>query len=186
MTHYKNKTIPNEIKHQVEKALSYFPSLKDIDIQFKFKKNIKKTTMQAQPNFLSLLSSKKNRKYNINISETFKDSKNTATKNLPEDVFIGWISHELGHLLDYEEMSNWEMIVFGIKYLLVDKHIIEAERTADKYAIDQGIGKYILAMKNFILNHSDLPKHYKKRIKKYYISPKEVTLLINERNKKLN
>ena len=141
--------------------------------------------MQAQPNFLSLLSTKKNRKYNININETFKDSKKTATANLPEDVFIGWIGHELGHILDYEKMTNWEMVVFGIKYLFVDKHIIEAERTADSYAIDQGIGKYILAMKNFILNHSDLPKHYKNRIRKYYISPEEVTLLINKKNKGL-
>ena len=95
--------------------------------------------MQAQPNFLSLFSSKRNRKYNINISEYFKDTEKTKTKNLPEDVFVGWIGHELGHILDYEEMSNWQLIVFGIKYVLIDKHIIEAEKTADFYAVNQGI-----------------------------------------------
>lgn len=186
MIQHTNKTIPNNIKEKVEKALSYFPSLKDIDITFKFKKNIKKTTMQAQPNFLSLLFSKKNRKYNINISETFKDSKKTKTKHLPEDVFIGWIGHELGHIIDYEQMSNWEMIIFGIKYILIDKHIIKAEKKADYYAVNQGMGKYVLAMKNFILHHKNLPEKYKDRTKKFYISPEEVIHLIKERDKKLN
>jgi len=184
MIQHTNKTIPDEIKEKVEKALSYFPSLKDIDITFQFKKNIKKTTMQAQPDFLSLLSSRKNRKYNINISEYFKDTAKTKTQDLPEDIFVGWIGHELGHILDYEEMSNWEMVVFGIKYVLFDNFIIEAEKTADQYAVNQGIGNYILAMKNFILHHKNLPSYYKKRIQKLYMSPKEVIKLMNEINEK--
>jgi len=186
MATYNNKTIPNNIKEKIEKALSYFPSLNDVDITFKFKKNIKKTTMQAQPNFLSLLLPKKSRKYNINISEYFKDTQKTKTQDLPEDVFVGWIGHELGHIIDYEEMSNWEIVVFGIKYVLIDSFIIEAEKTADYLAVNQGIGKHILAMKNFILHHKNLPKYYKDRIKKFYISPDEVTQLIKERDKKLN
>lgn len=43
--------IPNSIKAEVETALKYYPQLKNIHIEFKFKKNIKKSTMQARPTF---------------------------------------------------------------------------------------------------------------------------------------
>ena len=67
-------TYPKNIATEVKTALSYFPQLEDIDITFKFKKNIKKSTMQAQPSFWSLLKSRKNGSYYIFISEKFKIS----------------------------------------------------------------------------------------------------------------
>ena len=50
--------IPNSIKAEVETALKYYPQLKNIHIEFKFKKNIKKSTMQARPTFDSFFKSK--------------------------------------------------------------------------------------------------------------------------------
>src|SRR5699024_65975 len=47
----KNKTIPEPIRSQAIKALSFYPELKDVPITLKFKKDIKKSTMQAQPIF---------------------------------------------------------------------------------------------------------------------------------------
>lgn len=179
----KNKRIPQNIKNKVEEALCFFPSLENIHIEFKFKKNIKKSTMQAQPNFASLFSFTKPRSYYIYISEKFKiTNEELKTTDIPNKVFTGWIGHELGHVLDYESMSNWQIIVFGIKYLLINKHIIEAERRADHYAVNQGMQDYIIETKNFILNHADISEAYKKRIKKYYLSPEEIMHLVNERN----
>ena len=45
------KKIPNSILNEVKTALRYFPELEDTHIEFKFKKQIKKSTMLAQPKF---------------------------------------------------------------------------------------------------------------------------------------
>lgn len=172
--------IPQHIRKEVKTALRYFPKLNDVPIEFKFKRNIKKSTMQAQPKFTSFFKSRKHRSYVILISETFKISGTTfLTENIPADIFIGWIGHELGHIMDYQNRSNINLIVFGIKYLVSEKHIVEAERAADTYAVQHGMGDYILKTKNFILNHADITPIYKSRIKKYYLSPEEIMELVN-------
>ncbi|MFB9056594.1 hypothetical protein ACFFU9_07520 [Mariniflexile ostreae] len=178
--------IPEIIKEETEKALSYYPSLKDTYIEFKFKKNIKKSTMQAQPKFGSFFRSKKNRKYVILISEVFKIAdKKFLTTHIQPDVLIGWIGHELGHIMDYQNRSTLNLIWFGLKYLFSENHIVEAERAADTYAVNHGMETYILETKNFILNHADITLSYKERIIKYYLSPEEIMDLVNKRNEDL-
>lgn len=175
--------IPNAIKNEVETALSYYPQLDNVPIRFKFKKNIKKSTMQAQPTFGSFFRSRKHRSYIILISETFKIAdKKFSTRDIPEDIFIGWIGHELGHVMDYQNRSKLNLIWFGIKYLLSDNHIVEAERAADSFAVAQGMQDYILKTKDFILNHADITQSYKDRIQKYYLSPEEIMALVEERD----
>jgi len=177
------KSLPKSEKHsypaiiskEVEKAFSYFPDLDDSVIEIKFKKDIKKSTMQAQPDFASFFRSRKNRKYHIFISENFKISgKNFKTVNVPSDVLIGWIGHELGHVVDYQNRSKMNLVWFGIRYLLSKNHIVEAERSADTFAVERGMGDYILDTKNFILNHADIDESYKLRMRKYYLSPEEI------------
>ena len=105
-------TIPEIIEKETLKALSYYPDLKDTKIELRFKKNIKKSTMQARPSFASFFRSRKNRSYLILISETFKISDTTfLTKDIPSDILIGWIGHELGHIMDYQNRDklNWNL-----------------------------------------------------------------------------
>ncbi|GAA4238782.1 hypothetical protein GCM10022291_30610 [Postechiella marina] len=173
------KIIPIEIKQEVQTALAFFPELDSVSINFEFKKNIKKSTMQAQPVFSTLFTAKHNRRYNILISEKFKvDDTTFTTKDLPSDVLIGWIGHELGHLMDYEQLNNWKLILFGIKYLFSENSIVAAERSADSFAVKQGMQDYILKTKNYILNHASISEAYKLRIKKYYLSPEEIMELV--------
>ncbi|WP_158838652.1 hypothetical protein [Polaribacter sp. L3A8] len=180
----KYHVIPNIIKDEVETALNYYPQLKKIPIQFKFKKNIKKSTMQARPTFNSFFKPKKNRQFLILISEKFKISdKEFSTRDIPRDVFIGWIGHELGHIMDYQNRSKLNLIWFGLKYLFSEKHIISAERAADGFAIKHKMESYIIKTKNFILNHADISEAYKNRIKRYYLSPEEIMVLVDDRNK---
>ncbi|MCB4808341.1 hypothetical protein LG651_08760 [Tamlana sp. 62-3] len=175
----KDKIIPVSIKQEVETALKYYPELKDTHIEFKFKKNIKKSTMQAQPKLSSFFKTKEHRDYVILISETFKISdKKFLTKNIPSDILIGWIGHELGHIKDYQNRSTLNLIGFGVKYLFSDNHIVEAERAADTYAVKHGMAKYIIKTKNFILNNADITTAYKNRIKKYYLSPEEIMEIV--------
>lgn len=178
---FDNKVIPESIHQEVVEAISYFPELYDTPIEFKFKTNIKKSTMQAQPRFTSFFKSKHNRKYVIKISRNIQiDDEEFTIADIPSDVIVGWLGHELGHVMDYRERTNVGMLIFGIKYLFSSAHIKEVERAADTYAIAHGMGDYILKTKDFILENADISEKYKERIRRLYISPEEVMELINE------
>lgn len=176
-----NKIFPSSIRAEAIAALEFFPELYDTEIEFKFKDRIKKSTMQAQPKFSSIFRSKKNRKYIIKISrEIHIEDEDFTIDNIPSDVIIGWLGHELGHIMDYQDRTNFGLIILGIKYLWSKKSIKKVERTADTYAIAHGMGEYILETKNFILDNSDISEVYKARIRRLYISPEELMELINE------
>ena len=184
---YPKAIIPKTIINEVETALSYYPELKNTAINFEFKKNIKKSTMQAQPTASSFLKRKGQRSYNIFISETVKISGEVLnTIDMPQEVLIGWIGHELGHVMDYKNRSNLNLMWFGVKYLLSDNHIATAERAADTYAVQSGMEQYILKTKDFILSQANLEQSYIARIKKYYLSPEEIMDIINRRDANLS
>lgn len=185
-----SKTVPHQypedIKKQVETALSFFPQLKKVKITFKFKDEIKKSTMQAQPKWTDIFKSKNDRQYYILISKKVKiENEVYHTTNLPDEVLIGWLGHELGHVLDYNNRSSINLLFFGIKYLIFNQSIIKAERTADYFAILQGMEKYILATKAFILDNSSISEKYRTRIIKYYLSPEEIMEMVEERDAKV-
>ena len=176
-----NKIIPESIKDEALIALSHYPELADCDITFVFKDNIKKSTMQAQPKFASFFKGRSNRAYVIKISRKIQiDTEELSIGDIPKDVMIGWLGHELGHVMDYRERSSFGMLIFGIKYLFSHAHIQEVERAADTYAVMHGMGDYILKTKSFILDHADISEKYKAKLRKLYMSPEEVMHLINE------
>jgi hypothetical protein len=167
-----NKKIPAEIEKNVLTALSFYPELKNTKINFIFKSNIKTSVMQAQPVFTSLLQRRKNRRYRINISAHFKlINAKMPILSIPDPVMIGWIGHELGHILDYEGKTNPEIVSFGYHYLFHPTFVKHAEMVADSLAVERGMGNYIVATKRFILDHAALPQAYKDKIKRLYLSP---------------
>ncbi len=177
----RNKLIPAVIEDNVLKALSHYPELKDARISFIFKTNIKTSVMQAQPVFTTLLQKRARRRYRINISPQFKliHCDMPITK-IPDEVMIGWIGHELGHILDYEQRSNTGIISFGYRYLFSPTYVKEAERVADTYAVERGLGSFIIATKRFILDHADLPQSYKDKIARLYLSPDVIVELVKK------
>ncbi|MEX2350553.1 MAG: hypothetical protein WD554_06705 [Flavobacteriaceae bacterium] len=179
-----NKVIPESILKEVTIALSHYPELADTPIEFKFKTNIKKSFMQAQPKFMDIFKNKKKRAYYVLISESVTiEGEEFTVAEVPIDVLIGWIGHELGHIMDYRERSGINMVGFGIRYMFSKGFIKEAERAADTYAVNHGMGNYILATKDFILNHTSLSENYKNRIKRLYMSPEEIMVLVDELQK---
>lgn len=178
---YSNKIVPDNIWRETYVALSHYPELKDTPIEFKFKKNIKKSFMQAQPKLSGFFKNRKNRSYVIYINEKFKIEDETfSVKDVPSEVLIGWLGHELGHVMDYRDRSAIDMLWFGIRYVTSNNYIREAERAADTYAVNHGLGQNIIATKDFILNHSKLSESYKSRIQDLYLSQEEIMVLIDE------
>ena len=167
-----NKQIPAVIEKNVLTALSFYPELKNASIDFIFKTNIKSSIMQAQPVFTTLLKKRKNRRYRINISDHFSlVTSRMPILEIPDEVMIGWIGHELGHILDYEGKSNREIVSFGYHYLFHPDFVKHAELVADSLAVERGMGDYIVATKRFILDHAELPQAYKDKIRRLYLSP---------------
>ena len=176
-----NKIIPESILNEAKIALSYYPELKDVEIEFKFKEDIKKSFMQAQPKISNLFKGKKNRSYYIFMSQKFLiEDEEFSMADVPSDVLIGWLGHELGHIMDYRDKSAMGLVIFGARYITSENYIKEAERAADTYAVHSGMGDYILATKDFILNHSHLSDSYKERIARLYLSPEEILVLVNK------
>lgn len=176
-----NKIIPKIIFDEAKIALSHYPELKDVEIEFRLKTSLNKSFMKAQPKFSTLFKSRTNRAYIIFMSEVFEiDKMKLPIKEIPKDVLIGWLGHELGHIMDYTNRSSLNLLYFGIRYLFSSNYIREAERMADTYAITHFMENYILATKKFILNHGGLPKVYKDRIKRLYLSPDEILLIVKE------
>ena len=175
-----NKIIPEIILEEAKVALSYYPELEDVEIEFRFKKGIKKSFMQAQPKMSDIFKGKTNRRYYVLMSSKFLiQDQEFSIAEVPSEVLIGWLGHELGHILDYRDKSNATMAKFGARYLVSENFIRKAERTADTHAINHGLGHYIFATKDFILNHSGLPDSYKNRKARLYLSPAEILALVN-------
>jgi len=173
--------VPETIREEAEIALSHYPELKDTPIVFKIIKNIKKSTMRAQPKVNTLFKSKKKRAYVILISEKIKISEKVFyTKDVPKDIMIGWLGHELGHVIDYSKRSSLNLVWFGLKYYFSGSYIKEAERAADTYAVTHGMHDYILQTKRFILENADIDEKYKERIRRYYLSPDEIMEIVKE------
>ncbi|MFD0860612.1 hypothetical protein ACFQ1M_00205 [Sungkyunkwania multivorans] len=174
---------PITIISEVQKALSYYPDLQDVSITFKFKDKLSTSVMKAQPTWATLFNGKKKRAYIILISRNLQiDGQKFDIHEIPKEVLIGWLGHELGHVMDYRCRSTINLIIFGLAYLISGKHIKNAEREADVFAVKAGMQDYILATKNFILNHSSLSDKYKARIKKFYLSPEEIMHLVKQQS----
>lgn len=173
---FKNKTVPKVILEPVLKALAYFPDLDSVDITFEFKENISGAVMQAQPKIISLfVNGKEDRKYRIKITrELDLGGELLPIEKIPIDALVGWIGHELGHVMDYLKRSSTEMMHFGARYFLSKKKVTEAELTADGYAIGCGMGLQILANKTYILNNEGFDVEYRNKIKSLYMSPDQI------------
>lgn len=176
-----NKEIPEIIENQIKEALKYYPELAETHIDFKFKDNIKNAFMVAQPKWYGVFQGKTKRAYTIKMKRNFqlKDA-SVPIEKIPSEVVIGWIAHELGHIMDYEKRSGIALLGFGVSYITSTRFLIRAEQTADVHAIDHGLGNYIINTKHYILDHEGISKKYKKKIRTYYMSPEMVVQYIEE------
>ncbi|WPP52720.1 hypothetical protein [Catalinimonas niigatensis] len=177
----KNKSIPDIIRDEVIIALSHYPELADTRIDFVFRKDILKSFMQAQPRWYGIFQGKRRRRYVVKITPALQlKEKSIPVEELPTDALVGWLGHELGHIMDYETRTGFGLIRFGIGYLTSEKYLKKAEQTADLFAINHHLGSEILSTKHFILEHADIPLAYKERIRRLYMSPEEVMEYIDE------
>ena len=161
-------------------ATGRFPELKTNPVRLE-QLSLAGYTMRAQPVLNWSVLRRKTRHYRVQMSNHVEIAQYVKPAKLPREVLVGWFAHELGHVLDYHRKGLFALIWFIIGYLLFPAHRTAAERRADLFAIDKGFGKELMATKRYILDQSSLPEGYKDRIRRYYMSPDELEMLLKDR-----
>ncbi|WP_157974296.1 hypothetical protein [Lewinella sp. IMCC34183] len=159
-------------------TLAAYPELRDRPVYLR-RLPMRYSTMRAQPVINWAFFRRARRHYRVDFSSHLDVTEHVRVRELPREVVVGWFAHELGHIVDYLDRPWRGMIAFGLGYALWSRYMRRAEQRADSIAVDHGFGSEVLATKKYLLGHATLPRHYKKRLKKYYLSADELEALIN-------
>lgn len=138
----KHKILPSGFELPALMALSHYPTLKDISVEFKFTNA--KVAHTARPSIASVFYPKRKRKYVVSISNSVKEElENTRLVHLSYNAQIGVLGHELAHIEDYINLNFFQLIGFGIQYM-VEKGIVKIENRTDHITINHGLGYQLL------------------------------------------
>ncbi len=183
-THLKSgpHSYPPQIAPAAQTALAAYPELKNTPIQFIYKSQFRNSFMLARPRRRGIFKPIDERGYIIQMTRgLILDGDTILVENLPEKALTGWLGHELGHVMDYKDRTGINLVSFGLNYFISDKFKIKAERRADEIAVAHGFQDEIIATKNFILQNASIPKSYKRRIRRLYLSPEAVMEKVEEK-----
>lgn len=158
-----------------QKAKIHYPELTRTDINLTFN-NSCFFTMRAKINPLSVFNKK--RKYAININSR---NKNILSKLSEEDI-CGWFGHELAHIVDYETMSNSELLVFSLRYIFDTGFRFSVERRINVYACNSGFTRELLSGWKKFCGMDGIGKRYQNYIIKNYSPHWEDIKIIAEQN----
>ncbi len=162
-----------------ETAYAAYPELQSFDIHI-FYSHTGTATMQARPRWDLLWRKRKRRSYQVRINPSPRYEPEREIHELPANILIGWFAHEFGHLMDYLPRKRRSMLGFLFQYLWSPGYRRVAERTADTFAIQHGLGSYILQTKEFLLAHRNISAKYRARLLKHYLTPQQTMELIEE------
>jgi len=169
-----SKEIPRNYRTVILTALSYYPELKGVDVEFRTSRI--KTTMAAVPKMFSLLGKKEKRRFVIKIN-TSERSGAILLKDLSFNAQVGVIGHELAHIVDYLSMRPGQIVRFGLDYLNIGKRR-EIEARTDLIAVHHGLGWQLLQFGREVLTDPQVPEQYKKYKRNIYIQPHEMLFLL--------
>jgi hypothetical protein len=168
----KNKKYPQQFELACLVSLSYFPELKDVQLEFKYR-NIGRHSMAAQPDFDFLLEKHNERGYIILINQKSLKTLGYSIEALTLNQMVGIFGHELSHICQYKMRKNFSLSILLINYLNVS-FSQKFEFEADIIAIKHGLGWQVYDFANYILNNANLNKIYKNKKLRDYYSEKDI------------
>jgi len=175
-TYGKNKKYPESLALQIFLALSFYPELKEVDIEFK--KAIINCSLQARPKYFSLFSSRANRKYIILINDDEENPVHPSKSAFQAQV--GFFSHELAHISDYENLTKGQLISTAWNYYFDPEFKKEMEQKTDLIAIERGAGYLKYHASCFVFYESNASEEYIENKKKFYFTPEQILEKTNE------
>ncbi|MCA9351329.1 hypothetical protein KC929_00945 [Patescibacteria group bacterium] len=144
------------------KTKERYPQLKEMRIKLKFKHGFF-FTMRSGIEFPSLW--KKERVYFVAVNTNKFDG---ILSQLSEDDLVGWFAHELGHIVEYNEMSNRKFIFFVIQYLFDIRFRFLVERRVNALTVNSGFAKELIGAWEKFLTLEGVHPRYKQYIIKNY------------------
>jgi hypothetical protein len=174
-----NKSIPKEIELECLTALSYYPKLKNISIIFKFGKI--SSTMVSRPKPGSIFRNNNKREYQVIIRKKGTSKKGLEWSELSFNSLVGWIGHELAHIINYHHRAFGGILFMGMRYAF-PQFRRRMERFTDQLTIKNDLGYALYEGTEYTLNSANISESYKKRIKKFYLSPAEIKKYISLKN----
>ena len=156
-------------------ALSYYPELLNEHIRFKYSEI--NGTAQTTVTFGSIFK-KINKQYIIFINDSIKNT-GLLLSDAPFDAQVAVLGHELAHVTDFKTRSFFDMIWWGLSYLVV-KQRTKIEIRTDKSTIRHGLGWPLYYWADFVLNHSGANERYKRIRETKYMQPNEIVEYINK------
>ncbi len=145
----KNKVIPKEYELQILLALSHYPQLEEVPIEFVERKVF--APLSALPSIRSMMNPFRERKYRVIISEKSNvEMERILLMNLPINAQVGVLGHELAHIIDYDQRSFSELIAIAINYGINPGYHAWYEKSTDLRAIDNGLGWELYAYSKYV------------------------------------
>ena len=145
-----------------QKTKLRYPALNNTSIVLRFK-NEWFFTMRATINISSLFQNKRVYIININIQK-----RKELLSQLSDSDLTGWFAHELAHVIEYESMSNFELLAFAIKYTAWPKFRFAVERRVNAYTANNGFAEELVGVWQKFLSLDIGNDKYKKYIMKNY------------------
>jgi hypothetical protein len=173
-----HKHILKEYELQTLVALSYYPELLHEHIRFKY--GTINSTAQTTVTLGSIF--KKITKQYIIIINNYIKKTGLLLSDAPFEAQVALIGHELSHVIDFKRRGFFDMVWWGISYLIV-KQRTKIEIRADKSAIRHQLGWPLYYWADFVLNHSKANKRYKRMKEKKYMQPDEILKYMKEYEK---
>jgi hypothetical protein len=145
-----NKILPNGYENQALIALSHFPELKEVKIEFRFE-NLRNSALMSRPSLTSVFFPWIEKEYIILISNQDDNPllRRCLLKNLPYNAQIGVMAHELSHITGYMQKKSYQLFFEFFKYEFSDEYFNELENKTEINVIDHGLGYQLLSWSEF-------------------------------------
>jgi len=118
-------------------AISHYPFLQNRKVKVIVRK-VKGAPVEASFSPLNVITPAKSKVYKIIIKE------NSFMERLSLNKQVAAIGHEMAHFIQYEERGYFGTLFGLLRYVSSDKYRIKFEKTADKIAMDHGLGPQML------------------------------------------
>ena len=138
-----NKKCPHDLRGGFQKALSFFPELKNVPIfihEMRFYGV--QHTVRSYPPYVILHWPKSKWVYPIILNKTKGISINFYDLNFDEQV--GLLTHELSHISDFIKFSRYDILKFTFKYAFNKNFVKKLEKDTDIKVISRGGGIYLM------------------------------------------
>lgn len=168
-----NKIFVDEYMASALIALSYYPELKNVPIEFKYSKEA--TTMAARPAFCSVFTG---RKYNVLINNK-NNFEGILLEEVPFNARIGIIAHELSHIVDYMNRNLWGLLGVYFRYThKARKPLFEKE--VDMATIERGLGWQLYDWAQYAMHEDNqASEDYKAFKRNTYMQPDQIQQIIS-------